>query len=84
MGFKCLERLIRRMFSTYGQRVGKRPKPFLITPLIVTVILGFGLIMFQMDTDIGKLFTPHNAGSMRELKVLKQFSRIEAVPANAE
>uniref|UniRef100_A0A915K474 SSD domain-containing protein n=1 Tax=Romanomermis culicivorax TaxID=13658 RepID=A0A915K474_ROMCU len=77
MGFKFLELFLRRTFDSYGHWVGRRPAPFLVVPLLVNACLAVGLTYFNMDSDVGRLFTPHNSGSLRELQMLRQFSRTD-------
>uniref|UniRef100_A0A915IJM8 Uncharacterized protein n=1 Tax=Romanomermis culicivorax TaxID=13658 RepID=A0A915IJM8_ROMCU len=84
MGFKVIEDFLRRAFNGYGLLVGKHPLPFLVTPLVLNAILTVGLVVFfNMDVDCVRLFTPRHSPSLREVRMLQQFSRQGDSSSNA-
>lgn len=76
MGFKFLEQKLVSAFQWYGELVGRRPFPFLVAPLILTLLVGPGLIIMKYDDDAMMLFTPYNAPSRREQVIARQFAHM--------
>ncbi|XP_033628394.1 patched domain-containing protein 3-like isoform X1 [Asterias rubens] len=60
MVFACIERAMRLAFFNYGGFIARHPYPFLICPLLLTAILGPGLIFLTEEQDVEDLYTPVN------------------------
>ncbi|XP_071508891.1 patched domain-containing protein 3-like [Diadema antillarum] len=56
--YRCIERGLSKIFGKYGRYLARWPAFFLTVPLLLTAVLGSGIVFLQMDTDVIYLFTP--------------------------
>jgi hypothetical protein len=66
-------RPVERFFDNYGRTIARRPLPFLIIPIVTTLICSIGLLNFRSEDDIWDIYSPLNAASRREEKELERF-----------
>ncbi|VDN01565.1 unnamed protein product [Thelazia callipaeda] len=71
-------RLLENIYRRYGCYLAKRPLPFLVIPVIITVISSFGLLRFHANDDIRHLFSPINGLTRVEEKGLERFEYASA------
>ena len=64
--FDCIERPLSQWFFRYGIWITKHPLPFILVPIIVTLIFSLGVIHLDTVIDPIYLFTPANAPSKME------------------
>lgn len=83
MGCKRIEKRLASVFQWYGELVGRRPFPFLVAPLILTLVVGPGLLTVKFDDDAMMMFTPYNAPSRREQIISRQFAHTAVSDRNA-
>ena len=69
--YDFVHRNLKKLFSRYGRLVGRRPVPFIVTPIIVSALLGIGLIRIETNSDIEHLFTPSNGAAKDERKLVE-------------
>ncbi|XP_033108335.1 patched domain-containing protein 3-like [Anneissia japonica] len=67
----CLEKPLASVYGRYGKFVARHPIPFLIFPVLITIILGIGMIYLDKTTDIEELFTPRNGEAKDERDVVE-------------
>ncbi|KAI6193524.1 Patched domain-containing protein 3 [Aphelenchoides besseyi] len=65
-------------FDKYGRFVARHPLPFLIVPIITTLISCVGLFSFQSQDDIWDIYSPLNAMSRVEEAAMEKFEHIAA------
>ncbi|VDK83959.1 unnamed protein product, partial [Litomosoides sigmodontis] len=66
-------RFLESIYRHYGRYVAKHPTPFLLTPVIMTLLLTIGLPRFHIDNDIWNIYSPVNGLSRAEEEALKRF-----------
>ncbi|XP_072043168.1 patched domain-containing protein 3-like [Amphiura filiformis] len=72
MKFDCVEKHLRVLFSAHGKLVGKHPAPFIIIPLLLTVMLAAGMFThFTKENDPEALYGPQGSESLRNRDVLE-------------
>ncbi|KAI6217302.1 SSD domain-containing protein [Aphelenchoides besseyi] len=64
--FDCIERPLSQLFRRYGIYVTKHPAPFLVVPVLFTLIMSMGVLYLDSIIDPIYLFTPSNAPSKME------------------
>ncbi|XP_070560889.1 patched domain-containing protein 3-like isoform X3 [Ptychodera flava] len=60
MTFDYIEKRLSRLLERYGKFVASHYLPFIVTPVVITVMLGFGVLRIQQNTDTEYLFSPEN------------------------
>ncbi|KAE9549531.1 hypothetical protein FO519_007249 [Halicephalobus sp. NKZ332] len=66
-------RPLERFFDAYGRYVAQKPIPFIIIPLLFTLLSTFGFFKFHAQNDIWDIYSPLNAISRTEEKTLQKF-----------
>ncbi|CAP33324.2 Protein CBG14920 [Caenorhabditis briggsae] len=69
-GFGCLEPKAAKFFHSYGLLVSQYPFIFLISPILVTCFLATGLIGLEPLSDALYLYTPTDAPSKTERRII--------------
>ncbi|KAI6233026.1 SSD domain-containing protein [Aphelenchoides fujianensis] len=64
--FDCIERPLSAFFHRYGVYVTRRPVPFVVVPVLFTLIMSMGVLYLESVIDPIYLFTPSNAPSKME------------------
>uniref|UniRef100_A0A0R3S0D2 SSD domain-containing protein n=1 Tax=Elaeophora elaphi TaxID=1147741 RepID=A0A0R3S0D2_9BILA len=72
-------RFLESIYQHYGRYVAKHPLPFLISPVIITLLATAGLPRFHIDNDIWNIYSPINGLSRAEEKALKRFEYASGV-----
>ncbi|VDP20145.1 unnamed protein product [Soboliphyme baturini] len=62
------------MFLHYGELVGTYPWFFLIAPIVLTVILCFGVFRMKVVDDMRELYSPPGSPSIEEHRIVSAFS----------
>ncbi|CAD6184764.1 unnamed protein product [Caenorhabditis auriculariae] len=68
--FGCLERVAANFFHSYGLFVARHPAPFIVGPLLLALSLATGLISLTPLSDAVYLYTPTDAPSKFERRVI--------------
>uniref|UniRef100_A0A0N5BIX9 SSD domain-containing protein n=1 Tax=Strongyloides papillosus TaxID=174720 RepID=A0A0N5BIX9_STREA len=66
----CIEKPLAIFFRNYGVLVARYPLPFIIIPLILTLITSIGIFHLNTISDAIYLFTPSDAPSKMERQVI--------------
>ncbi|CAI4232761.1 unnamed protein product [Auanema sp. JU1783] len=66
-------RPLERFFHGYGKLVARHPWPFIIVPVILTIISSYGYKYFHSQDDIWDIYAPTNGRSRVEEAGLKPF-----------
>ena len=69
MKFDCVQKGLEKLFFKYGMLIGRKPLPFLLVPVLITIFSLTGFLRFAILTDSEYLYTPKNG----EAKVERQF-----------
>ncbi|KAI6203089.1 Patched family protein [Aphelenchoides besseyi] len=64
--FDCIERPLSRLFRQHGILVTKHPTPFIVVPVLFTLIMSIRVLYLDSIIDPIHLFTPSNAPSKME------------------
>uniref|UniRef100_A0A0K0FIK4 SSD domain-containing protein n=1 Tax=Strongyloides venezuelensis TaxID=75913 RepID=A0A0K0FIK4_STRVS len=72
--FGILQDFLATTFYRYGEIISNNPKPFIICPLMLTVVLSFGCLFIQTQDDLRFLYSPENSLSRFEYQIHKEFS----------
>lgn len=64
--------LVSSVFEKHGRFVARHPLPFIILPVLVSILLAVGLINIETKDDAEYLYTPRDAQSKNERKVLEK------------
>lgn len=67
----CIQKLLERLFYKYGKLVGRHPLPFIIGPVLLTLVLSFGLLNFVRIDDAEELYTPTNGPAKEEREIIR-------------
>ncbi|TMS34281.1 hypothetical protein L596_001907 [Steinernema carpocapsae] len=60
-------RPLEKFYDAYGRLIARHPFPFLIIPVIITVISTYGIQFFHSQDDIWDIYSPLNALSRSEV-----------------
>ncbi|XP_072026560.1 patched domain-containing protein 3-like [Amphiura filiformis] len=83
MKFDCVEKPLRVLFLSHGKLVGKHPAPFIIIPILLTVILATGIFTFlTTEKDPEVLIAPEGSQSLRNRVILEEDLYSEVVDEN--
>ncbi|KAK0394895.1 hypothetical protein QR680_000996 [Steinernema hermaphroditum] len=66
-------RPLEKFYDAYGRLLARHPFPFLIIPVIITVVSSYGIQYFHSQDDIWDIYSPLNALSRTEEKALEKF-----------
>ncbi|XP_078575212.1 patched domain-containing protein 3-like [Branchiostoma floridae x Branchiostoma japonicum] len=67
-----VDKRVRRAFKQWGVLVARRPEPFIILPIVATVLLGyFGLIQVTVEDNFDSLFTPSYSQAQQDVARLQ-------------
>ena len=69
MKFDCAQKGLEKLLFKYGMLIGRKPLPFLMVPILITMLSLIGFARFSFLTDSEYLYTPKNG----EAKVERQF-----------
>uniref|UniRef100_A0A183BPS8 SSD domain-containing protein n=1 Tax=Globodera pallida TaxID=36090 RepID=A0A183BPS8_GLOPA len=72
--FGILQDLLARLFFRYGFFIAKHPHPFIVLPVIVTLLLMLGIFNLHVEDDLRFLYSPENSLSRFEYQIHKEFS----------
>ncbi|KAI3415397.1 hypothetical protein GPALN_005004 [Globodera pallida] len=72
--FGILQDLLARLFFRYGFFIAKHPHPFIVFPVIVTLLLMLGIFNLHVEDDLRFLYSPENSLSRFEYQIHKEFS----------
>jgi hypothetical protein len=64
--FDCIEKPLSNLFRRHGAYITKHPAPFVIFPVLFTLIMSMGMLYLDDVIDPIYLFTPTNAPSKME------------------
>lgn len=67
----CVTLFVSSMFERHGRFVARHPLPFVIIPVVVSVLLAIGLVNINATDDSEYLYTPTNAPSKDERRVVQ-------------
>nr|CAD2186786.1 unnamed protein product [Meloidogyne enterolobii] len=92
--FGLLQDILAKLFFRYGFFIAKHPRPFIIIPVLVTLLLMFGILNLRIEDDLRLLYSPEHSMSRLEYQVHKEFSgdsvnssyvaiALEAAPPNS-
>ena len=68
---------LERAFYRYGKLVGRKPLPFLITPIVFTALIALGMIRFNLVQDVEFLYTPTNGQAKEERSTIQEHFKEE-------
>ncbi|KAL3105599.1 hypothetical protein niasHT_021702 [Heterodera trifolii] len=72
--FGALQDLLARWFFRYGFFIAKHPHPFVVLPVLVTLLLMLGIINLHVEDDLRFLYSPEHSLSRFEYQIHKEFS----------
>uniref|UniRef100_A0A915LKQ0 SSD domain-containing protein n=1 Tax=Meloidogyne javanica TaxID=6303 RepID=A0A915LKQ0_MELJA len=72
--FGLLQDILAKLFFRYGFFIAKHPRPFIIIPVLVTLLLMFGILNLRIEDDLRLLYSPEHSMSRLEYQVHKEFS----------
>ena len=64
--FRFIDNWLKGRFRGLGQLVGKHPGPFILVPVILSVLCGSGMLGVEYNTDQDYLMTPTNGDGNKE------------------
>lgn len=74
---KCnISNFVENQFDNYGQFLSKHPWPFIIAPVIVTLLLAFGTFRITINDDLRFLYTQPGSPSIFEYQVHQSFQNL--------
>uniref|UniRef100_A0A7I4Y8L5 SSD domain-containing protein n=1 Tax=Haemonchus contortus TaxID=6289 RepID=A0A7I4Y8L5_HAECO len=66
-------RPLERFFYAYGDFLARHPWPFVIVPVLLTIISSYGMLSFHSQDDIWDMYAPLDGLSRLEEQALKPF-----------
>uniref|UniRef100_A0A915PS92 Serine/threonine-protein phosphatase n=1 Tax=Setaria digitata TaxID=48799 RepID=A0A915PS92_9BILA len=66
-------RFLESTYERYGRYIAKHPMPFMLLPILTTILSTAGLLRFHIDNDIWNIYSPINGLARVEEKALKRF-----------
>ena len=71
--FRFIDNWLKGRFRGLGQLVGKHPGPFILVPVILSVLCGSGMLGVEYNTDQDYLMTPTNGDGNKEKAIAESF-----------
>ena len=74
MACKCYhhtKRAFSRLFSRYGELVGRHPVPFILLPVVLLTASGLGLLTLQQETDLETIYFPLNSRALNDRRTVR-------------
>ena len=53
--------LLKIIFFSYGFLIGSHPKAFIFTSVLLAIVSGLGMILWNNVTDVNELWTPYGS-----------------------
>ena len=66
MKLNCVQKGLENLFFKYGMLIGRKPLPFLLVPILITMLSLTGFVRFAFLTDSEYLYTPKNGEAKDE------------------
>jgi len=80
--YEDVEKFFGDIFAWYGRRVGRRPLPFVIVPVLTCCLLGLGLFNIRYESDLESLYTPVNSPAIRDRQTLRRLFGSYSTPGS--